>query len=180
MTKNLPKRIIPERAIVASDGVIKLEQLLVDIDFSDENLVEAIMKQPGLLLAASRWRVDRLRRRITAESNWTQVQTTAAIRARSGGDGETKITEKYIEECVRVDPVVIEARRLYDEARATEEFAKLLIDAYQMRGSMLKALVQLFGAEAATESGLIRAEMERMGVGQLRDKLRKRFTGNKQ
>jgi len=36
---------------------------------------------------------------------------------------------------------------------------------------MAKALVQLLGAEAAAESGFVRAEMERMGVGKLRERI---------
>ena len=56
-----------------------------------------------------------------------------------------------------------------------EEWAKLLVSSYEMRGSMCKALVQLVGAEAAVESGFIRAELERIGVGTLKEKVKSQF-----
>jgi len=149
---------------------VSVQELIDKMDFTDENTAGALLTNAGLLLKASYYRVQKMRLRMRAESNLEAVtaETALAIRAQEAGN---KVTEGYIKETVATDKRVRAAQTAFDEAKAVEEWAKLMLNCYEMRGSMAKALVQLLGAEAAAESGFVRAEMERMGVGKLRERI---------
>lgn len=161
---------------VVPDGEMKvdLRDLIKNMDFTEETLVDAMLNQAGLLLQASYYRVDKMRARMKTEARLSETTTRIALNIRSE-NAEVKITEANVRELTEANSEVQTANRIYNEAKAMEEWAKLIIDSYQMRGSMAKALVQLLGAEAAMESGFIRAEMERLGLGRLKDAVRKRF-----
>ena len=167
---------MPTKPVPPTPGfsmTVNLPELIDSLDFAEERTAEAILNQSKLLLKASHYRVNKLRARMKAEAAMELVRAKTALLIR--GNSEGKITEAFIKETVECDGDVQIAQRAYDEAKAAEEWGKQLIEAYQMRGSMLKALVQLLGAEAAVESGFVRTEMERMGVGQLREKVMARY-----
>lgn len=151
---------------------VDLKKLIAELDFSQEGVAQAMLNQPKLLLDASYYRVEKMKARLRAEAYLDQARVSAAINARATLE---KVTENGVIEQVGNSPEVIAARKAFDEARAMEEWAKLVIDSYQMRGSMLKAYAQLLGAEAALESGVVRAESERMGIADLREKVLNRF-----
>lgn len=159
-----------------STDKINLQELVEAMEFTEAGLAEAMVHQASLLLKASKYRVQKMRQRMKVETDLNQIRTKIALLIRAQGS-ETKITEKYIEAATEQSPDVLGAQKAFNEARALEEWSKLLLDSFQMRGSMLKALVQLLGAEAATESGFIRAEFERMGISQLKEKVKARFPG---
>jgi len=159
-----------------STDKINLRELMEAMEFTEAGLADAMVQQASLLLKASKYRVQKMRERMKVETDLNQVRTKTALLIRAQ-ESETKITEKYIEAATEQSPDVIAAQKGFNEARALEEWSKLLLDSFQMRGSMLKALVQLLGAEAATESGFIRAEFERMGIGRLKEAVKARFPG---
>lgn len=163
----------PAKPVGASPTRSIFNELIAKLDFSEEQVAASLLNQPTLLLKASHYRVQKLRNRMQAEADYDKASAECALRVRAQSEG--KITEAYIKETVATDADVLLAQRKYNETKAAEEWAKLLIESYQMRGSMLKALVQLLGAAAASESGFLRAEMERLGMGKLADKVRARF-----
>lgn len=157
---------------------VRVTELISSMGLSEETLYHDMLDQPKLFLQASRYRVAKMKARFKAEALVSQLRVDAAIIVRQRNvESETKVTEKAVEEQVSKNPKVREAEALYDEAKAMEEWAKLLLDSFRERGSMAKALVQLLGAEAAMESGLVRAEFERMGIDKLKEQVRNRYPG---
>lgn len=157
---------------------VDLTELIKEMDFNQETLVDAMLNQAGLMLKASYYRVDKMRVRMRAEAQLNDTTTEVALGIRAENT-EVKITEGYVRELTNGSAEVQAAQKAYDEAKAMEEWAKLIIDSYQMRGSMCKALVSLLGAEVAAESGFLRAEMERLGMGKLKEAVKKRYPTTK-
>lgn len=150
-----------------------LKHLIKEMDITEETLSDAILHQAKLYLEASYYRVEKMKARMAAELEFGRIRTVVASAVRS--NSEVKITEAYINEQVDGNRDVIIAHQAFDQARALEEFAKLVLASYDQRGSMCKSLVQLLGAEVAKESGFLRAEMDRLGIGKLRDKVESQF-----
>lgn len=154
---------------------VDLKELIAAMEFAQEGVPAAILEQAKLLLHASYYRVTKMKARMKAEASLSETQTQVALTIRT--DTEVKITENYVREQTEVNPEVIAAKKAYDDAKAMEEWAKAIVDSYQMRGSMLKAYVQLLGFEMATESGLIRTQLEELGVGKLKRDVQKKYPG---
>ena len=152
---------------------IDIQALLTKIGLSQETLMQDLLSQSQLLLEASKYKIQKLRRRMEAEEILSQARLDAAQKIRSRED--IKITEKFVEEEVERGQDVQKARRDYNEAKAMEAWAGFIRDSFSERGSMGKAIVQLIGAEAALDSGFIRGELERMGISRLGDKVRKQM-----
>ena len=145
---------------------VKLKSLIRQLDFDEEDLPSAILKQPSLFLEASRYRVQRMRKRFQAEAIYEKERVEAALAIRRK-KRKTKITEAYIKDLV--------ARRLeepqerIDNARELEEFAKLLLDAYRYRKDACKILSELLGAEATAQGRLVRRGIELRGFKKLKE-----------
>lgn len=153
-----------------------MKELISQLDFTEETLRDALVSQARLLFSASRYRVRKLRDRLRIEADLSQVQTTVALRLRNTYK-EKKITEAFIKERVASSDDVVEVRVKLDEAKVLEEQAKLLVDAYQSRGSMVKALVQLIGSEAAVEKHFVQSALEQMGLQKLKSRVRNKYPG---
>mgnify|MGYP001573552788 CR=1 FL=1 len=157
---------------------IDIQTLLTKIGLSQETLMHDLLSQSELLLEASKYKIQKMRRRIEAEETLSQARLDAAQEIRSRED--VKITEKFVEEEITRSERVQKARKDYEEAKVMEAWAGFVRDSFYERGSMGKAIVQLIGAEAALDSGFIRGELERLGIGRLRESLeRKRPLGVK-
>ncbi len=152
---------------------VDLKKLVDAMDFSEEEIHGALLNQSKLFLEASYYRVEKMKVRMKAEADMNQKQTEVSTQVRA--QTEVKITENYVSEQTALHQDVIAAKQVYDKARTLEEFAKLLMGSFEMRGSMLKACVQLYGAQMAKESGLFQAELDRMGTDKLKEKVRSRF-----
>jgi len=160
------------------DEPIDLEQLIGQLDFAEENLIQANREQPNLFLEASRYRVKRMRARIQAETAYEMRQAESSIFLRSlkkKGDGS--ITEKYISDKVKLRPRVIKARDKFDKAQAYEEWAKLVLETFRQRGSAIKTLAEILGAEANAQARLARKDLEMEGFEKLKKAVRKRYPG---
>lgn len=155
---------------------MKLSELISKLEFSLEELPSAIMEQPKLLLESSRYRVTKMRRRQELEAALTVTSSFVAQRLRKE-ENEKKVTEAYIRERSAKNPKVIQAQKDLDEAKVAEVWGKHLLDAYHERGSMIKALVQLMGAEAALEMKFIREEHLRLGGKELRRRIKHKYPG---
>ena len=155
--------------------MIDVKQLISKIDFTEETLAQAHLEQAGLLFAASEYRIQKLRDRLRVDAACSEAETSAAMKLRR--TSEEKLTEAAIKEVVSASKDVVIARRNADEAKVMDEFAKILVDAFHERGSMIKSLVNLVGASAASESRFIQAELERMGLSRIKENIRKRYPG---
>src|SRR5437773_5897073 len=106
---------------------IDVNRLIAQLDFSETNVAGAMLEQAKLLLEASYYRVDKMRKRMRAEAAWNEVLASTALRIRSEAEGGSRITDKAVGELVENDKQVAAARKGFNEAKAMEEWAKLLI-----------------------------------------------------
>lgn len=166
----------PKSTLDGLGDSVNLNELINSLELSEEALAHEILEQPKLFLQAARYRVEKMKVRMRAEAVLNQIQLETAGKVRQT-EADVKVTEKYIQEQTDQDPSVRAAQRAFDDAKVMEEWSKLLLDSFRERGSSCKVIVQLLGAEAAKESGLFRAELEHLGVNQLKDKVKKRYPG---
>ena len=107
-------------------------ELVHALDFTHEGLPEALVKQAKLFFRAAEYRVAKLKVRITADTALKETRVIAAGDVRlDAEDSGIKITEKYVAESVDGAVRVQDAQLELDEAKVAEEYAKLLLDAYQ-------------------------------------------------
>ena len=157
-----------------------VKDLLADLDFPEEGVLDALQSQPALAFEAGKFWVKKLRERMAAEARLEVLKVEAAEEFREAEDaaGNKPPTVQRVAEKVAAHESVKKAQHEANEAKAAEQLAKVLYGAYGERGSMAKAIVQLAGAEAAKEAGLLRAELDRMGFGTLRDKVERQMLGS--
>ena len=152
-----------------------LDRLVEGLALSEETLHSDIAGQAELFYAAASYRVDRLRAKTAAEAALSVARVDAATQCRQAAEDEgRKITVQAVEEHVSGQPDVVKLTAERDEARALEEHAKLLVEAYYQRSAMARSFAQLLSVPGASESGL--AGLENSSE-QLKQKVRDRYDG---
>lgn len=147
--------------------------LIEALDFAPEDVVEAAVKQPSLFLDAADYRVEAMRRRINAESAYEVAKASQAheLRTDAKETGE-KITENSISEALLCNTKLQEFSVALSRSQESEEFAKLLLEAFRMRRDAIRVLADLSGqvmsAERAKELGM--QEMQAV-----RERLKERY-----
>jgi hypothetical protein len=152
-----------------------ISELLTQIDFSTDNVVAAAAGNPRLFVRAVDFRVQAMRKRSAVKMAWEKAQAEADldIRANARQSGE-KITERYIEEQVLLDPTVSRLAKAFSQADELEEYSKLIVEAFRMRRDCLRIVGDL-AREELSLAGAVEAGTERLGA--LRQKARERFPG---
>lgn len=127
---------------------VNVLRLLRDLDFSDEEIVDASKQQPKLFVEAVRFRVQMMRKRFEVESalSLARSQKAAKIRAKLKGRGE-RVTEGQVTERLGFDPDIVALETDVASAAQAEEYAKLLLEAFRMRRDALKVMADVIGAE---------------------------------
>ena len=160
---------LPDDAAIYTHDV-DLARLVKSLDFTDEMTAEAARIQPKLFLLASINRVQKMRRRQKLEAKLKLVRSQCAkkIRQHMTEVGE-RATDKMIEERLTRNKEVAELSAKVDFATTQEEFAKMLQESYRQRGSSLKIVAELVGAEV-----YVSRRMEGAGDSEL-DRIRKKL-----
>lgn len=155
---------------------VDIGDLLAQIDFSPDNVVAAAATNPKLFVKSIEFRVECLRKRNAAKMAWEKGQAEAdmAIRreARKSGD---KVTERYIEEQVLLDPGVATLATKFTAADEMDEYSKLIVEAFRMRRDCLK----IIGDLTRDELSLARAaEAGAEKLANTRRRLRDKYPGS--
>ena len=155
---------------------ISVADLLARIDFSTDNVVAAAAENPVLFVKAIGYRLQCMRERSAAKMLWEQGQAGADLTIRSDARkvGE-KVTERFIEEQVLLDPAVADMAKKFTEADELDEYSKLVVEAFRMRRDCLRIVGDLTRDELSLAKAA-EAGMERMES--TRSQLRKRFPGD--
>lgn len=165
----------PRTQVPVAPGV-DIGDLLAQIDFSPDNVVAAAATNPKLFVKSIEFRVECLRKRNAAKMAWEKGQAEAdmAIRreARKSGD---KVTERYIEEQVLLDPGVATLATKFTAADEMDEYSKLIVEAFRMRRDCLK----IIGDLTRDELSLARAaEAGAEKLANTRRRLRDKYPGS--
>lgn len=133
-----------------------IDELIEGLDVDDMDVIGAARSQAGLYVKAVRYRVQKMRRRIEAESTLDTVKTDLALRIREkerqqAGVKRKPMTETHIKELLLRNPRYREALDDYNEALVEEEFGRKLTDAFDHRGKAIRVVADLIGHEVALE-----------------------------
>jgi len=142
--------------------VLTLKQIIARLPINEQNVLHDVVMQHDLMLHASRYRIKRMRATSEAQANTQALWSEIALTYRSKKDkgGRRAYTEGAIKEYVSANKRMVLMRRREEQCRATEEFAKLLLEVIRSRNRALQLIVDSrlaeTGSVAKTTESLIR------------------------
>lgn len=131
---------MPNKKILT--GEVSLEDLLERLSFSEEGVQYAALDQAKLYMAAATYRVKKMRTRQEAESSLENLRVDFSLRVRAKYKGQKGVTERYLTDLVEANQSLRGAKERASKAKRGEEWAKLLLEAYEHRRGSLKVLAQ--------------------------------------
>lgn len=161
--KTKPDKVCHGDVIVrmrTSDRFIKVESMSINIDtllknlaLLDENILAEAARQPLLFIDAARYRVAAMKNRAkaVAEADYRRSRIALAIRAKRNEAGD-KVTEASLKERVEKHSIVRQMREAVERAYETEEFSKLILEAYRMRRDAIRVIAESQIAEGMRET----------------------------
>lgn len=141
------------------DEPVDLQQLIKDLDFTEENLTGAVLVQGRLFVTASRYYVRKMRSRMAVEMEYDRKkselgqfyrQKEQERRKKFGLKGK-EMTESQLKEKVLLTPTIQLLKQKLDKAELYEEYAKQLLEAYRWRGTACKILAGVLTDEARSD-----------------------------
>ncbi len=155
------------------DEQVDLPTLIDALEFTDETVASAAELQPKLFLEAGRFRVQKMRKKNQAEAAHALLLSEKALKTREKfkNDGE-KVTEANIKEKLGRDRELLDAAKLCSSSEESEEYARLLVEAYRQRSSSLKVVADLMNSEARVRSLDSGPEIKK-----LKEKLKSKYKG---
>ncbi len=135
---------------------ISLDELLRQLDFSESLVVKAAIEQGVLFAKASVYRVRLMRRRSSTKALLKSTEISVRQRLRKEAEGrKEKIPVAALADLVALDSDVARLSTKLDALESEEEWAKLLLVAYQMRKDALRIVSDMIRLEETV--GKVRA-----------------------
>jgi len=161
----------------ARSPVPDLALLIKNLEFAEEEVASAATSQAKFFIEASRYSVSKMRELMRADAALTEARAECAIEIRNQGvqPNGKPVTDSYIAEQIDLNPDVAKAKAEADMARAANEFARLLLEAYRMRSSAIKVLAEILGAEAASDARAQREELALAAHRQVAGDVRRKY-----
>jgi hypothetical protein len=143
---------------------VNVKRLVDKLSFDLENFEQANLEQPKLYLEAGRYRTWAVLEKGRAE---VRLETGMAkygleLRERKSDRG---LTEKAIAEMVASSKDIVKLKQRVYMAKATDEWARQLLEAYNQRLEVLKNITKIRSGEMATE---LRSVKEKAAVDTMR------------
>lgn len=133
---------------MSDDNVLrdKLRELVRQLPIIDENILAVAAEQPLWFLQAARFRVTMMRRHAAADAALEQFYVERGLKMREKYS-ENKVTESFIKSHVMGSEKYRVLKDDVKDAEASEEFSKLLLEAYRMRRDAIKIIAEADHAE---------------------------------
>jgi len=127
-------------------------ELLRGLDVDETDVVTAAKTQAGLYLKTARYRVQKMRARVKAESRLDGLRSEKAlIIRRRNQEKKIKMTESNVKELLLKNPQIQAAMAELEQTIEEEELGKRLLDAYDHRGKAIRVVADLIGYETTVE-----------------------------
>ena len=124
--------------------MLSVEELKKRIPIQEENLVSEVMRQPVLFDEAATHLKEAREKADQAKNDMEKTLCEISLKIREKCNIENvKVTEKYIDSLVTTTPDYLKSVDTYFHWKSEADDRFLLVEAYRMRASMLKALVHL-------------------------------------
>jgi hypothetical protein len=148
---------MPRKPLV---GEVLLEDLIERLSFAEEETQSAALEQAKLYMAAADYRIRKMKIHQETEAKWddVKVRRSLQLRAKYAGGAKKGMTERYLNDLIDNSREVRDARDEASRAKRQEEWAKLLLEAYDHRRSTLKILTQFAFIEDNFRGGMAEAE----------------------
>ncbi len=159
----------------STSHLVNVKALLDRIDFSTDNVVAAAAENAPLFRIAIDYRIECLRLRTAAKMTWEVAKAEKELKlrheARSNGD---RITERHVDALLLVDPKIVVLHKEYSKADETDEYSKLIVEAFRMRRDCLRIIGDLTPDDLSIQRAL-EAGHEKLAT--IRKQLNDKFTG---
>ncbi len=130
-------------------GDLTMEQLLDELDFSEEEVEHAARTLPKVWLEAAKHRVKAMQMRMAASGAVDVAKVNSATAFRSGH--EVKITEKMVGEHVGSAAEVQEAERKHRSTMQYEELTKLVLEGLRLKKNAIQVVADMSRGDGAME-----------------------------
>lgn len=154
---------------------IDVLELLDLVPFTAETVMDAVVGNTALYVAAIRFRLQCLEKASDAKRAWEQARAEADLEIRQDArDTGEKITEGLIAAKLLVDDDVSKLAKEHQRAEVYDEYSKLIVRVFEMRRDMLQTTASLANREYPISK---MAEQAAGAMSEERRKLHKRFPG---
>lgn len=140
-------------------GEVSLQTLVDKLAFSEEGTPTAALEQAKLYMAAASYRIKKMKERQEAEAAVDNMEVDVSLQVRAKCVGKKGFTERYMNDMVSSNAKLRALRDVADKAKRLEEWAKLLLEAYEHRRGSLKVMAQFAFMEDNFTAG---GEVEKM------------------
>lgn len=136
----------------------------------DEDILAEAIRQPTLMVQASRYRVAKMRDRAQAIARLDAARAELALKIRNKKDAAgRKMTEGALKERLELSPTIRRLREESDRAYEGEELAKLILESFRQRNSAIKIVADVRVYEGSREGAEVESgEMRRRMVSRAR------------
>ena len=157
---------------------VSLDALLEGLDFSDSLVVQAAIQQGQLYAKASTYRIKLWRRRASTKTLLKSLEITTRQRLREEAAArKEKIPVNVLADMVHEDPEVKRLTQKLDDLESQEEWAKLLLGAYQMRKDSLRIVSDMVRLEETVGKVRVGDVSSLEDIQKVKAKLRKKYPG---
>lgn len=155
--------------------ITPINELLEDLDFVPENVIEAACANSVMFRDAIEYRRDCMEKKAEAKVAYEVAEAEYQLEVRKQAKAnDEKVTEKHVESLTVVEPELRKLRVLFLRAEALDEYSKLIVDVFRMRRDCLEVVKDLvrneYGIQSAVEAGSTK-------MLAARKKLKERFPG---
>lgn len=135
--------------------MIGAKELIRRLPVVDENILAEAARNPVFFMDAARYRVSKMRMRLAAEAALEYTSSRISLRLRRRGE---KSTEGAIKAALAIDSRIVPLRQALHSAEASEELAKLILEAIRYRRDAIRIIGEARVYEGVRES----SEVERI------------------
>lgn len=151
---------------------IDVQRLISKLPFDLDNLDQANNENPRLYLEAARYLTWAVLEKARAE---TKLETAEAQLYVSLKDSPTKQTDKAITAMVASSKDIVKLKQKAYLAKASEVWAKQLVEAYNKRQEVLNNITRIRTAEVSNALRVVKEKAALTTVRQEAEKMRRRF-----
>jgi hypothetical protein len=159
------------------DKTVDLRRLIRKLDFVDEAVEDAVVEQPRLFLEASRYRVQKMRKRVQKTLAYESDRAVIATKLRERKDerGKRILTEGAVSDKAAQKTSVLNLRKAMEFSYVEEKFAEHMIEAFRQRRDALKIIVDARMAEVGGEIRKIKEQAGHNKMKRVQKEVRARY-----
>lgn len=174
MPKKKQKEKIPVSLLDLLEEQVDIENLLSNVQLREEQLIEAALSQPSLMLEAGKARIQAFHKKTMYETRLKLYESQAGLRLRRIRDsgGKKEFSEGAVKERIQLQPKVRLTRKRLDKVYVEEEMGKLLQEVFRSRSNAIRDIVNAGKVSVhAKELALLRTNKSLgRSVARLRDR----------